>query len=214
MGVFRFVPSTILIIYLTSGSATPISPPAPDTGITPQGSWPKQHFGELTVIGDSYAAGGGANGWIQPLTGCMQSDSAYAHWLGHEKDLGIDQVHLQACAGSGAAEIQVCQLGVSPADIDLPGKPKPDCAKLHMNPKAAGKPGLVVSQFGIDKIAFDQVIRACLYRRMEFDCAGALKVTGQHLDDLDKSTDIKVTNPTGVSFLFATFLPCRRQYLI
>lgn len=193
MGIPKFIPLAILA-YLTLGSASPLTPSNDPKTI---GNDSPKKYRELTVVGDSYAAGGGANGWIQPLRGCMRSESAYANWLGKDKDLGFQKVNHQACAGSGVAEVQKCQIGANTTSY-----PATDCSKMDMDPKAFGKPDVVISQFGIDKIAFDQVLRACIYRRGEFSCDAALAATDKNLTALEKSGAIEViTNDATSAFL-------------
>lgn len=180
--ISRTTPVALFTCFLSLVRAAPGSPP-----------------GELTVVGDSWATGGGADRSTLSLigdAGCTRNPRAYAQWLKSESDMRITKVNMQACKDQTPTQIEKCQVSG--------GKDLKDCSEAK--PSGFGRPKLIILQAGIEKIGLDQVFKQCVYEKGGPKCDGAIKNANQNVTSLAKQNSVFVRYLCSI-VLLQSFLP-------
>ncbi|KAL9623444.1 MAG: hypothetical protein Q9160_002337 [Pyrenula sp. 1 TL-2023] len=174
-------PLALLITSFTLGSANPVE--LRDTGSN-----------ELTVIGDSWAAGSGAGGLAKgwpPQPPCDQDPGSYGQRLIKDKNLKLSRLNIQACAGYTAEQVLKCEVGGDSAS------PDPQCKNLFHD--WLGHPEHLVVQMGMDSIDVEGLIKACVFfENDDSGCPNAMKKSHGLIDSLAKSQSILKTLKTAI----------------
>lgn len=143
---------------------------------------------ELTIIGDSWAAGSGAGGLASkwpPQSPCDKDPGSYGQRLVKDNNLDLTRLNIQACAGLTAEQILKCEVD------DGSSSPDPECKDVF--PNWLGHPDHVVVQMGLDSIDVEGLIKACVFSNDNSRCPDAIKKSHGLIDSLVKSKSILVS---------------------